>query len=244
MENFMKNTALLASAFLCIFGGSNAMANLVTLSGSNFDLVYDDSALGQFGAPSLSANGLAIVFNPVNFNISSTNTQGIQFDTSSIVFDLIPKNNQQLASIALSEAGDYLLINQGDPSTAPSAFANGELRITDLSNAATSAVNFGTTSPLTNACTTLTGCIPSQWSATTNITAPNNWGSDTIAVRLQNNLGVSSTENGDFAFIEKKDVSGIVLDINVPVPIQSTVWLFSFVLIGLLGFGKKRAYHT
>lgn len=87
---------------------SQAFAAIQTITGVNFDLIYDDSKLGLFGAPSVAGNN--IFFTPNNFKAESLNGAGIVTNNSTINgMQLVAKNGFQFGSIDLSEFDDYLM---------------------------------------------------------------------------------------------------------------------------------------
>ena len=85
-----------------------AFAAIQTITGANFDLVYDDTKLGLFGTPSVAGNN--IFFTPNNFKAESLNGAGIVTNNSTINgMQLIAKNGFRFGSIDLAEFGDYLM---------------------------------------------------------------------------------------------------------------------------------------
>lgn len=231
----MKNKTLMATAFaglLALFGGSSSAA-VVTISGTNFDLQYDTVNLGLFGAPSFSADGLNVLFTPINFKASSIGTQGTVQVDSTVIFDLIPKNGTQLVGLDLRELGDYKLVDRGSQST-PTVSVSGQLYLNNLSNFQLyNVVNFNSTQPLTTTCST-PSCATTSWDVQSTVSADQDWGSVAIRVILENILVAESFELGDSAFIQKK----IVLTPAI-VPVPTSILLFGSGLMGMIGLRRK-----
>jgi len=91
------------------------------LSGSHFDLAFDDSMLGLFGTPSLS--GDTIIFSPTTFVAQSVIGSGRVTLNQSVSLQLLLHAGQTIQSISLTESGSFRLAgNQSD------VYADGELR--------------------------------------------------------------------------------------------------------------------
>lgn len=245
----MKNR--LAILTLLLLTTTQAHAAIQTIVGSNFDLIYDDTKLGLFGAPSVAGNN--IFFTPNNFKAESLNGAGIVTNNSTINgMQLVAKNNFRFGSIDLTEFGDYLM---RDAESFVSV--SGQLRAFEGSNfAATNTSSSLIVSPSTPL--NIIDGMNHDWSASasiTNTTAAKSglvgWLSNANIVNITvENLLTAYTEAGpgpEQAFIEKKAVGvGLVVTSAVPEPgIWSSLSAGLFVL-GLMASRqnnfKKRDY--
>ncbi len=88
-------------------------AALVTLTGDNFDVQYEQTqaSLGLFGTPSLVGGN--ILFSANNFFVQSANGQGLASTSGSLVMYLIPHQNMQVSGLSLFAFGDYRLQGAG-----------------------------------------------------------------------------------------------------------------------------------
>ena len=202
---------------------TQAFAAIQTITGSNFDLVYDDTKLGLFGAPSVAGNN--IFFTPNNFKAESLNGAGIVTNNSTINgMQLVAKNGFRFGSIDLAEFGDYLM---RDAESFVSV--SGQLRAFDGANfAATNTSSSLIVSPSTPL--NIIDGTNHDWSATasiTNATAAKSglvgWLNSANIVNITvENLLTAYTEAGpgpEQAFIEKKAVGvGLVITSAVPEP--------------------------
>jgi hypothetical protein len=213
----------LISLALSLIAVSPAHAAIQTITGTNFDLVYDDTKLGLFGAPSLAGNN--IFFTPNSFKAESLNGAGIVTTNSTINgMQLVAKNGFQFGSIDLTEFGDYLM---RDAESFVSV--NGQLRAFDGANFAAT----NTSASLIVSSTTPLNIIDGfnhDWLAAasiTNATASKSgltgWLSNASVVNITvENLLTAYTEAGpgpEQAFIEKKAIGvGLVVTSAVPEP--------------------------
>lgn len=116
--------ALLGSA--CSWG---AQAALVTLSGTDFDLTYDTTKLGLFGAPTLAGNSIFFTFNA--FAAESLNGAGVVTQNSTVSgLVLKAKNGFEFGAFDLAEFGDYKLNGSGS-----SVQVSGQLRAFSIASA-------------------------------------------------------------------------------------------------------------
>jgi len=81
MTNRLLRTLRTATAALAIVC-SAANADPVTLSGTHFNLTYDDATLGLFNAPTLNGDTISFVFNA--FAVESLNGQGFATTNSTL----------------------------------------------------------------------------------------------------------------------------------------------------------------
>lgn len=91
---------------------SIGIAAPVTLSGTNFDIVYDDSLLvsSLYDSPVMLGN--TVVFTPVQLYAMSLDGEGLVSVASSFAFRIEPKNGFRIDSVLLTERGDYELYGQ------------------------------------------------------------------------------------------------------------------------------------
>jgi hypothetical protein len=224
---------------------AQAFAAIQTITGTNFDLVYDDTKLGLFGAPSVAGNN--IFFTPNNFKAESLNGAGIVTNNSTINgMQLVAKNGFRFGSIDLSEFGDYLM---RDAESFVSV--SGQLRAFDGANfAATNTSSSLIVSPSTPL--NIVDGMNHDWSATasiTNTTAAKSglvgWLNSANIVNITvENLLTAYTEAGpgpEQAFIEKKAVGvGLVITSAVPEPgIWSSLSAGLFVL-GMMASRRRK----
>lgn len=105
--------SLTVAAIAVLGAAGSAQAAQHTLVGANFDVTYDDTQLGLFGAPTLSANSLFFTFN--NFEAASENGAGLIAKQSAITgLVLTAKNGFQFGSLQLVETGVYEVQGSGD----------------------------------------------------------------------------------------------------------------------------------
>jgi hypothetical protein len=238
-----KQFALLVLGFAIT---TNVFAAIQTITGNNFDLIYDDTKLGLFGAPSVAGNN--IFFTPNNFKTESLNGAGIVTSNSTINgMQLVAKNGFQFGAIDLAEFGDYIL--RGANSFVS---VSGQLRAFDGANfASTNTANslaLSSATPLN-----IIDGINHDWSASasiTNTTAAQSglvgWLSSASIVNITvENLLTAYTQSGtgpQQAFLEKKAVGvGLVVTSAVPEPdVWSSLSAGLFVL-GMMA-SRRRQY--
>jgi hypothetical protein len=237
----------LISLALSLIAVSPAHAAIQTITGTNFDLVYDDTKLGLFGAPSLAGNN--IFFTPNNFKAESLNGAGIATTNSTINgMQLVAKNGFQFGSIDLTEFGDYLM---RDAESFVSV--NGQLRAFDGANFAAT----NTSASLIVSSTTPLNIIDGfnhDWLAAasiTNATASKSgltgWLSNASVVNITvENLLTAYTEAGlgpEQAFIEKKAIGvGLVVTSAVPEPGVWSSLSAGLFLLGMMASRRKNNF--
>lgn len=217
-------------------------ATLVTISTNpNWDLTYDDAALGLYGTPIVSAANNNIIFLPT-IDATSTGTQGTVLTSADVSFTLDRKNTTVFDQISLFERGKYQLV--GNSSSVNHA---GSLQVTNnpddfvalsfdqiLVNG-TLLNNDGQLHIWTANASALLGPGQGFFLPVTNIT-----------VEVQNNLSATSTVAGELAFIEKDLLAGIIqLTVGPPpppppIPVPPAIWLFGSGLVGLIGMARRR----
>ena len=235
-----KNILFITIALLI---ASPAQAAIQTITGTDFDLVYDDTKLGLFGAPGLS--GANIFFTPNNFKAESLNGAGIVTSNSTVNgLQLVAKNGFQFGSITLTEFGDYLM-RDADSFVSVS----GQLRAFDGANF----IATNTASSLVVSSSTPLNIIDGanhDWQASasiTNATASKSgltgWLSNSKVVNVTvENLLTAYTEIGpgpEQAFIEKKAVGvGLVVS-AIPEPSVWSSLSAGLFLLGLMSTRRK-----
>lgn len=216
-----------------------AQAAIITLTGVNFNVNYDNTKLGLFGVPTLGAND-TLFFTLNSFSAQSLNGASAQLTASTISgIELVAKGTYQFGSLKLVEFGDYQL--QGAGSTVA---VTGQLRAFNASISGTTgnAITTQTTKGLTVSPTTplnLNDGINHDWFATSTIngsTAPvvptflngvnalnsvnTTTGTRVLGVAVENILTAFTPPVGNpfiqQAFIEKK-FAGVQIAVS-PVP--------------------------
>lgn len=100
------------AALACLGAVSMAEAAIQEIDGPYFTLRWDDATTGDFGNPTLSANGLSFFFTFNTFSIQ-TFSGGVSKQSTISDITLIAKPNFAFESFKLAESGSYELV--GDP---------------------------------------------------------------------------------------------------------------------------------
>jgi hypothetical protein len=199
---------------------SGALAATQTLDAGNFTISFDDSLLGLFGSPQLTASG-NLVFSPSgNPGFSAQTNSGIDFTNSTVALTITADAGYALTGFNLIEKGTYLKFGTGNE-----VAVLGQLRVQDMVNANVNlASNVASTAPLNVSSNSFSALVNTDWTALASIGqlfTAKAW------VSIENLLG-AYVPNSGYAFIEKKNV---VLDISVaPVPEPQS---FAMLLAGL-----------
>lgn len=238
MNNYIISGVALA---LFAIGVSQSRADIVTITGSEFDVVYDTSKLGLFGTPSLVGNNL--FFTPNAFDAQSLNGAGT-VNTASLAsgIQLVAHNGYVFGNLSVAALGDYQMSGAGS-----SVNITGTLSANDDAKPLTLTQSNLIVSALTPL--TIIDGADHNWYGTATITdltptvTPGNnpWlaSARTIDLALQNTLWATTTAGGTAqqAFIQEK-FSGVELMIDpVAVPLPAALPLF---LSGLGGLGLWR----
>lgn len=223
-----------------------AQAALITVTGSFFDLTYDDTKLGLFGTPSVSGNNIFFTFS--GFAAQSLNGQGVVTQNSTVSgLVLTARDGFSFGGFNLSEFGDYKLSGANS-----SVSVSGQLRAFDIAapiltqTASNLQLVPGTNLNLNDgglhnwaATAVIDGNTPSLFGLTTNLLA----GRPTQVGLAVENLLTAYTEQQDSglkqAFIEKKFAgTGVQVTVApVPLPLPSTLML---VALGAGWFVRRR----
>ncbi len=224
------------------FGAISANAAPVTLCGVNVCYEYDNDAIVNpgilaFGAPTL-LSGNTLKFVPSNFNADSDYGSPIPTPTRVEVFKftrVYTTNGGEIASISVTESGDYQIIGAGSVSV--------NMRLQSVDNVDDGASTPGfpeVDNPQFNWNTsTPTGGPFVNWSLTGSVT-PAALFSDLatdVDFSIQNTLQAFAA-SPNYAFVQKKLSLTVTAVSTVPVP--AAVWLFGSSL-GLLGWLRRRA---
>lgn len=104
---------VLMGCFAMLAASGPVSAALVTLTGTNFDVQYEQSqaSLALFGTPSVVGGN--ILFSANNFFAQSANGQGTSSTSGSLVLYLVPHQNVQVSGLSLFAFGDYRLQGTG-----------------------------------------------------------------------------------------------------------------------------------
>lgn len=227
----------LAHAVVSIFAlllTISANAATVTQFGDNVSFTYDDSSL--FGTGIVVGDN--IFFLPTDFRAESVNGEGTVTASETLnVTVAATSQNYTMTDFVLVEAGDYNL-SAGDTSVS----ASGRLQVTSATEECPSAIP-GFDLPCTDAeIFNVTGLdtvgATTEWSGGTSVDLSDTagWVEDTeVIVQIQNNLSATTLNNGEAAWIEKKQGA---IGISV-VPVPAAVWLFGSAL-GALGWMRRR----
>lgn len=243
----MKMQSLAIVAALSALLVAPAQAATFTLVGTNFDLTYDDTKLGLFGAPVLV--GDTIQFTLATFAAEAPAAGGAASRNSTISgMVLTAKGDFRFGAFDLAEFGDYTLSGAGSL-----VRVQGQLRAFDIADSLdTQTTNSLVVNPLTPL--TLADGINHDWTATARIDAstvpvPGPGGAvnvilsnpDAVGLTIENRLTAftdPATTGFRQAFIEKK-FAGVELRVS-PVPAPPALWTFGAGILAL-GFMLRRA---
>lgn len=226
----MKKT-LLVAALSGVFAVSGAQAASVTLSGSFFDLTYDDALTGLFGTPVLVGNTITWAPSGSPGFSASSYGNGIQVTNSTFALTVTAKDNYLINGASLVEAGDYFFFG-----TNSGVSATGQLRgrSLDVGGAPTSVSSIAASGFSANSEFDFS---TSDWSATALVTLDEASKSATFTIQ---NLLAAYNPPGSFptaAFIEKKSVDLSVAVTAVP---EADTYMMMLAGLGMIGLMAKR----
>jgi hypothetical protein len=224
---------VLACALAC---STAADAALQTITGTSFDVVYDDAALGLFGTPGLAGNTL--FFTRSAFQAQSLNGALTDLETSTINVQLVAKNGFQFGGLQLVERGDYRLDGAGS-----SVSVGGQLGAFDPNDAVnTYSFSFIQASPGTPLNLNDNTLKPWIAGASLDVSAAPFDVPTTLYVTIQNQL-TATTQAGvepSLAFIQKKFTAAPITLEVVAVPAPASLPLVATGLIGPFGSLVRR----
>lgn len=225
----------------CLMGASLASGSvhsaMITIVGTDFDVVYDDTKLGQFGAPTLT--GDTLYFTPNNFRAESLNGQGVVTDNSTLNgLTLVAHAGFHFGSLSMAEFGDYIMTGASSSVT-----VGGQLRAFDAFN---SILTQTSNSLVVNGATPLNliDGLNHDWVAGASITnatptiipGSSPWlaGASQVGLTLENNLSAftASTDTGPLRAMVEKKFNGVAITVQ-PVPVPAAVWLLGSGLCAL-----------
>lgn len=223
--------SLLAVALGSMFAFGSAQAASVTLSGSFFDVTYDDALTGLFGTPTLVGDTLSWAPSGSPGFTAASYGQGINVTNSTFAVTVTAKDNYLIDGASLWESGDYFFFGDGS-----GVSATGQLRGRSLDTAGspistTSIVagSFAANAPFDFATT--------DWTATALVTLDESSKSATFTI--QNILAAYNPPNSfpTAAFIEKKNVDLTIAVSAVP---EADTYLMMLAGLGMIGLMAKR----
>ncbi len=226
----MKKT-LLVAALSGVFAVSGAQAASVTLSGSFFDLTYDDALTGLFGTPVLIGNTITWAPSGSPGFSASSYGNGIRVTNSTFALTVTAKDNYLINGASLVEAGDYFFFG-----TSSGVSATGQLRgrSLDVGGAPTHISSIAASGFSANSEFDFS---TSDWSATALVTLDEASKSATFTIQ---NLLAAYNPPGSFptaAFIEKKSVDLSVMVTAVP---EADTYMMMLAGLGMIGLMAKR----
>jgi PEP-CTERM motif len=214
------------------FSSAHAGSATILLTGANFDVRYDSSALGNYGSPTLSGN--VVYFTPTTFKTESLNGNGFSTTSGTVNFQIIPKNSFAIADLTLLERGDYVLRG-----TSSFVGVSGQTRAFGVLNPMME------TSAAITSSSNLTIATGSQqnWTANSslNLASLNLTPNQIVNYTVENLLEAyteSSATGPRRAFIEKK-FSAFSVNVVSPVPEPSSI-LMMLCGIGFVGFIARK----
>jgi hypothetical protein len=221
-----------------------AYAALVTLTGSGFQLAYDDSqpSLITYGRPAVS--GSSIFFLPFDFVAQSANGAGLDSTEMALSFSV-----QALAGVAISgfrfiDRGDYRLIGE---QSSVSVFS--EAVVSDGTTTSTLVVPVGPLSVRDGLLRPWMGSVEAPAPGHSPLSDP----PDLVDVTLRKSLSAFTAEGqiGSLAFVQSKfggariDLSLVPAEvIPVPLPAGNRLLLAGLFVLGRLGGRLTRGQET
>ncbi|MDP2870703.1 PEP-CTERM sorting domain-containing protein [Methyloversatilis sp.] len=221
--------SLLVVALGSVFALSSAQAASVTLSGSFFDVTYDDALTGLFGTPTLVDNTLSWTPSGSPGFSAASYGEGIKVTNSTFAVTVTAKDNYLINGASLWESGDYFYFGDGS-----GVSATGQLRGRGMDMAgspiATTSIVAGSFTP--NA---LFDFSTTDWTATALVTLDESSKSATFII--QNILAAYNPPNSfpTAAFIEKKNI-----DLAISVVPEADTYLMMLAGLGMIGLMAKR----
>jgi hypothetical protein len=235
LRRVARKSIVVAAAAVGLVCGP-ASAALQTISGTNFDVQYDDALLGLFGTPNLVGNN--IFFVPPAFSAQSENGAGIATTTSFINLTLIAKQGFSFGALSLTERGDYRLNSPGS-----SVFVGGQLIAfdpTDLGSYSFDSIDPNPSTPMNIIDNTLK---PWRADASLDLSSSPFFDPRRLEVQIQNQLSASTSladGAGSLAFIQKKFTGAPITLEVMPIPEPETPVLVAAGFAILALFTRRR----
>lgn len=217
--------ALIATALI----STSALAATQTLDAGNYTISFDDSLLGLFGTPTLTASG-DLAFSPSGTpGFSAQTGSGFDFTNSTVALTITADAGYQLTGFNLIEKGDYFKIGASSE-----VAVLGQMRVQDLVNANVNLSNSITSAmPLNVTSSSFANLATTDWTALASI---GQVATGKVVVSIENILGAYVPVSG-YAFIEKKSV---LLDINVTAVPEPQSFAMLLAGLGVVGAMVRR----
>jgi hypothetical protein len=221
----------LAAAISGMLAAGGAQAASVTLSGSFFDVTYDDALTGLFGTPTLVGGTISWAPSGSPGFTASSFGDGIKVTNSTFALTVTAKDNYLINGASLWESGDYFFFGTGS-----GVSASGQLRGRSLDTAsstiAVDSIAAGTFTPNADLDFSTT-----DWTGTALVTLDAASKSATFTIQ---NILAAYNPPGSFptaAFIEKKNVDLAIAVSAVP---EAETYLMMLAGLGMIGLMARR----
>jgi len=224
-----------AAAALAILAGCvgphAAQAAQVTLSGTHFDVTFDDTRLGLFGLPALVGNSI-VWFPSGSPGFTAQTDRGVDVTNATFAMTVTAKPGFFLTGFSLTEGGDYFFFGGQRSGVA----ASGQLRVTPLPGATSRDAISADNSFAANADFDFT---TRPWSASASL-APAQ-GTTRVNASVQNILSayVIPPVLG-YAFIETKEVMLGITVSPVPEPQTYALMIAGVAVVGFVVLRRRR----
>lgn len=243
--------------FVALLTCQPCFAALVTLTGSNFDIQFDNAqaSLGLFGTPSL-ANG-NILFSGNNFLAQSANGQGANFSGADFTLFLVPHLGMQISGLSVFAFGDYRLQGENSYVRVTGSLTADDSSSSDPLRSASSNLNVTTPGAINGVIGAPQNNQNSNWQASAGISSNGNpWMQTTGRVEVTiSSLLTAYTDPANpgpqpgFAFIQEKlfvQQPAVTLSVSadpmvVPLPATLPLLLGGMAIMGWTG-GRKRGH--
>jgi hypothetical protein len=208
-----------------------AQAAQVTLTGTTFDITYDDTRVGLFGAPAIVGNSV-LWFPSGSPGFAAQTDGGIDVTNSTFAMTVTAKPGFFLTGFSLTEGGDYFFFG-GQRSA---VMASGQLRVTPLPGSTSHAAITADSSFAAGAEFDFT---TRNWTASASLAAAR--GTTRVNASIQNILSayVIPPVLG-YAFIEKKEVMLGIAVSPVPEPHTYALMLAGVAVVGFVVLRRRR----
>ncbi len=231
----MKRVKKLVIGMVLLGQALSGVANAAstTLTGTNFDFMYDDTSMGLFGQPSVA--GDTLFFTPINFDARSLNGAGYAFNNETINLKVKAHTGKAFSNVGLVEKGDYLLLGAGS-----TAELGGQIRVFDNAMPLVDLTSNITTSGPLN----VSGAPTRNWTANASVDVSSWNTARTLNVTLENLLLTSTSAPTSLAFIEKKFVGLTFGSSTIAAVPEAETYAMMLAGLGLVGFMVSRRRNT